>query len=183
MRPKLGLKPTRPVCAAGMRIEPPPSLPWLNGSMPAAVSAAAPPDEPPGVWPRFHGLRVTPCKGESVSAFQPNSGVVVLPSSTAPPRSSRSTTGALSSAGASSVTCEPRRVGQPLTEVVSLMVVGTPSSGDSGASCRQRRSDVRAAERALSSSIRTKALRNGWSCRARASIASTTSTGESARRR
>ena len=31
-----------------MRIEPPPSLPWASGTMPAATAAAAPPDEPPG---------------------------------------------------------------------------------------------------------------------------------------
>src|SRR5829696_4437936 len=62
-----------------MRIEPPPSLPWLNGATPAAVIDEAPPDEPPGEWPRFQGLRVVPCRGESVSAFQPNSGVVLLP--------------------------------------------------------------------------------------------------------
>ena len=62
-----------------MRIEPPPSLPWLNGLTPAAVIDEAPPDEPPGECPGFHGLRVVPCSGESVSAFQPNSGVVLLP--------------------------------------------------------------------------------------------------------
>ncbi len=33
----------------------------------------------------FHGLRVMQCKGLSVTPFQPNSGVVVLPSSTALP--------------------------------------------------------------------------------------------------
>ena len=86
-----------------MRIEPPPSLPWLNGLTPAAVSAEAPPEEPPGEWARFQGLRVVPCRGESVSAFHPNSGVVLLPMMIAPAEKNLSTTGAFSFAGVSSV--------------------------------------------------------------------------------
>ena len=82
-------------------------MPWLNGLTPAAVSAAAPPEEPPGECARFHGLRVVPCNGESVSAFQPNSGVVVLPSRTTPAARNLSTTGAFSAAFVSSVACEP----------------------------------------------------------------------------
>jgi hypothetical protein len=58
--PLPGLMPTRPVQAAGIRIEPIPSLPCASGTMPAATAAAEPPDEPPGVRSRFHGLRVTP---------------------------------------------------------------------------------------------------------------------------
>ncbi len=75
--------------------------------MPAAVRAEAPPDEPPGECPRFQGLRVVPCKGESVRAFQPNSGVADLPMMTRPAARNRSTTGALSPAGVSSVACDP----------------------------------------------------------------------------
>jgi hypothetical protein len=86
-----------------MRTEPPPSLPWLNGLTPAAVRAEAPPDEPPGECAVFHGLRVVPCSGESVSAFQPNSGVVVLPISGRPALRKRSVTAASSAAGVSSV--------------------------------------------------------------------------------
>jgi hypothetical protein len=44
-----------------------------------------------------------PCSGESVRAFQPNSGVVVLPRRIMPPARSLSTTAALSSAAVSSV--------------------------------------------------------------------------------
>ena len=50
--------PTRPQCAAGMRIEPPPSLPRASGQIPAATAAPEPALEPPGVQPRFQGLRV-----------------------------------------------------------------------------------------------------------------------------
>ena len=43
-----------------MRMDPPPSLAWATGNMPAAVAAPAPPLDPPGVWSRFQGLRVMP---------------------------------------------------------------------------------------------------------------------------
>ena len=56
----LGLRPTRLQKLAGMRTEPSPSEPSAKGRQPLATAAAAPPDEPPGVWSRFHGLRVTP---------------------------------------------------------------------------------------------------------------------------
>src|ERR1044072_6507379 len=101
-----------------MRIEPPTSLPWLSGLMPAAVSAEAPPDEPPGECLRFHGLRVVPCSGESVRAFQPNSGVVVLPRRTSPAAWKRPTMGALSAAAGSAVAGGAEGGGRPFSGVV-----------------------------------------------------------------
>ena len=56
--PGPGLSPTRPQQAAGMRIEPSPSLPCAIGTSPAATAAADPPDDPPGVRSTSHGLRV-----------------------------------------------------------------------------------------------------------------------------
>ena len=66
--------------AAGLRIDPPPSVPRASGASPAATAAPAPPDEPPGVWPRLHGLRVAPNTRLSVTPTQPSVGVLVLPS-------------------------------------------------------------------------------------------------------
>ena len=60
IRPRAGLSPTRPQQAAGMRIEPPPSLAWATGTMPEATAAAEPPEEPPGVRSRSQGLRAGP---------------------------------------------------------------------------------------------------------------------------
>ncbi len=60
IRCRLGLRPTRPQLAAGMRIEPPPSLACAIGTMPAATAAAEPPLEPPALRPRSQGLRVGP---------------------------------------------------------------------------------------------------------------------------
>ena len=59
-RPRLGLSPTRPHIAAGMRIDPPPSLALDAGTMPDATAAAAPAEEPPVPWSVFHGLRLGP---------------------------------------------------------------------------------------------------------------------------
>ena len=72
-----------PEKAAGMRTEPPPSVPSESGAMPSATAAALPPEEPPDVRVGSHGLPVTPVRGASVTPFQPSSGVVVLPTSTA----------------------------------------------------------------------------------------------------
>ena len=46
-RPRLVFSPTRPQAAAGMRIDPPPSLPWAMGNAPDATRAAEPPEDPP----------------------------------------------------------------------------------------------------------------------------------------
>ncbi|GAB3799029.1 hypothetical protein GCM10027605_11730 [Micromonospora zhanjiangensis] len=87
--PRPGFSPTRPQQAAGMRIEPNPSLPCAIGTRPAATAAAAPPDDPPGVRSGCHGLRVT-AVSSSVYANRPSSGIRVTPTMTAPaPRSRR----------------------------------------------------------------------------------------------
>src|SRR3954462_11495886 len=121
-RPNEGLMPKTPVKLDGMRIEPPPSVPTASGPRPQAPATAAPPEEPPGVLCGFHGLRVMPVSGLSVTPFQPNSGVVFLPINTAPLSRSRATDGASSSHGpAGSTVFEPRSVGHPLVSRMSLI--------------------------------------------------------------
>src|SRR5215469_6969460 len=56
-RPRLGLIPNRPQTLDGMRIEPPPSLPWAAGASPAATAAPAPPLDPPADLDKSHGVR------------------------------------------------------------------------------------------------------------------------------
>src|SRR5947209_19340910 len=46
LRPRVGFIPKSPQHDAGMRIEPPPSLPCTIGTMPAATTAGDPPLEP-----------------------------------------------------------------------------------------------------------------------------------------
>ena len=167
---------------AGMRIDPPPSVPMASIPMPAAREAAAPPDEPPGVLVRSHGLRVMPVSGESVTPFQPNSGVVVLPMMTVPASRRRATQGASSFQSCwGSTVSEPRSVGQPRVRMMSLMVVGTPSMGLFGSPLRQRFSEALAAFRAWSASTRQKALSLSPADSMRLRTALATSTGETLR--
>src|SRR5437762_8695721 len=78
MRPKVGFSPKMPAHEAGIRMEPPPSVPIASGPSPAATAALAPPLEPPGVRSRFHGLRVMPNSRLWVAPIQPKAGVLVL---------------------------------------------------------------------------------------------------------
>src|SRR5438105_268299 len=96
MRPYDGLCPKVPVSDAGMRIEPPASVPIASGAKPAAIAADAPPLEPPGVFSRSHGLRVTPKSRLCVAPIQPNVGVFVLPTLMPPAAVMRATIGASS---------------------------------------------------------------------------------------
>lgn len=84
LRARVGFRPNRPQAAAGMRIEPPPSVACAIGRMRAATQAAAPPDEPPELWPRFHGLWQAPHIAGSVDGARPISGEAVLPKVTRP---------------------------------------------------------------------------------------------------
>jgi hypothetical protein len=91
IRPNVDFRPTTPQKLAGMRIDPPSSVPTAKGPIPAATAAPAPPLEPPQVWAVDQGLRVTPKSGLSVKPLWANSGVVVLPSRIAPAALRRAT--------------------------------------------------------------------------------------------
>jgi len=67
MRPGVGLRPAMPQKCAGMRMEPPPSLPIPPGEQKAAMAAASPPEEPPGVRAGSEGWLVRPVTKLSVS--------------------------------------------------------------------------------------------------------------------
>ena len=109
-----------------MRIEPPPSVPSASGPTPAATAAPAPPLEPPGVSAGFHGLRVMPKSGLSVTPLWPNSGVVVLPRMMAPAPLRRSTETASSSGTWSAKSREPPVVSKRRVKSRSLIETGTP---------------------------------------------------------
>ena len=120
-----------------------------------------------------------PVKGESVTPFQPNSGVVVLPRKMAPHSRSRATLGAsCSQVWSLAMVREPLSVGQPRTSKRSLMRVGTPSTGPCGSPFSQRFSLRRAAASASSGRTATMAF-SVFSCRSIwARQAFVTSTGE-----
>src|SRR3954471_16973350 len=78
IRPKLGRIPTMPQKLAGLRSDPPRSVPWASHAVPLASAAAAPPEEPAADIARFQGLRVAPNTSLKVLAPAPNSGVLDL---------------------------------------------------------------------------------------------------------
>ena len=67
------------------------SLPSSSAESPAAIAAAEPPDEPPGVRAGSHGLFVVPKIGLWVCMSAVQVGVLVLPKTTAPAARSRAT--------------------------------------------------------------------------------------------
>ena len=165
-----------------MRTEPAPSVPiWMQPRL-SAAQEAAPAEEPPGPVAMSQGLRVMPESGESPTPFQPYSGMVVLPRKTQPASRSRAAAGASSAKGASEATAEPRRIGQPATPILSLIVTGTPSSGPSASPLSVARLGGLAPSPASTASSRTtKALISGSKRSIRASASFATSTGESLR--
>ena len=104
------------------------SEPDASVVVPAASDAAEPPDEPPGVYSRFHGLRVTPQSREWVTAAQENSGAVVRACTMAPARISRSIVNEVTVSTLSLWIREPDVVRSPLIAASSLTASGTPSS-------------------------------------------------------
>ena len=118
--------PKTPLKLAGIRMEPPPSLPVAMVQRPAARAAPAPPLEPPGEWLVFQGLRQGSLTLFSVVPDCPNSGVLVFPRTIAPAALTRSTTMESISGVRSRNRYEPRVVGMPLLISRSLMEMGTP---------------------------------------------------------
>ncbi len=129
-RPRLGLSPTTPQHAAGMRMEPPRSLASASATIPPATAAALPPDDPPAVSSGCSGLRVIPKRAFSVTGRRPSSGVFVLPTMIAPASRSRRTWAESWSAIQSPKASLPSLVGIPsVAESRSFTPIGTPQSG------------------------------------------------------
>src|SRR5947199_10276298 len=80
-----------------MRIEPPVSVPRPQVTMPAAIAAAVPPEEPPGIRVLSYGFFTAPANGDRLVLVMPNASScrLVLPIMTAPALNSLSIEGAL----------------------------------------------------------------------------------------
>src|SRR3954454_8667779 len=128
MRPRCGWSPTSPQHAAGIRVEPPPSLPWATGTRPAATAAPDPPLEPPGVRAGSHGLRVVRCRG-SLTGRIPYSGRFVVPTMTKPASLRRRTTLWSSEAMKSRIRSHACVSRQPRIARLFLIAIGTPANG------------------------------------------------------
>ena len=173
-RPRCGLRPTRPQHAAGIRSDPPPSLPCASGTIAAATAAADPPDEPPGVRPGSHGLRVGPKRRGSVTGRIPHSGMLVVPTTTKPAARSRRVTLWSRGATLSPVRAAPRVRRSPWTARLFLIAIGTPANGRSSPDAI-----APAAARAPSWSTSTNALIARSTSSMRRSEASTSSGADS----
>ena len=140
-RPRVGFKPTRPQAAAGIRIEPPPSLACAMGRMRAATADAAPPLEPPALRVTSHGLRVGPCRSDSQVGLKPNSGVGVVPMVTSPARRKRRINSLSAWDIKPSQSLLPMRKVEPAAcTPISLIRKGTPVNGPSGRPSSRARS-------------------------------------------
>src|SRR5438105_4926558 len=157
------------------------SLPWPSAPMPQASAAAAPPLEPPGVTPLFHGFSVAPCRSLSVNQRQENAGVLVRPIMIAPALRQLATGGASASAMTSRKATTPLVVAWPRWSVLTLTVTGTPCSGPNGSPRRTCSSAAPAAASASSPSVSTTALMRGLTAARRSSAAETASRAEIAR--
>ena len=174
-RPSVGLCPTTPQQAAGIRIEPPPSVPSASATWPAASAAAEPLLEPPGVCPADQGLRVAGPSGLWPKARCPYSGIAVMPTITAPAARSRATAGPSACSRLPFVKSDPTSRGSPATATCSFTATGTPASGPGVAPRACAASSAAAAARAPSASTWRKACRASSVAAIRSSAASTAS--------
>jgi hypothetical protein len=104
-----------PVSAAGIRTEPPVSVPSPAGAAPQAIAAAVPPLLPPANLAGSAGLRTGPYEPFALVAPNASSCMLVLPSTIAPAARSRVIAAASSSGMKLASTSEPAVLGNPAT--------------------------------------------------------------------
>ncbi len=99
-RPCVGRSALTPQNDAGLRSEPPVSVPSAASTIPAATATAEPPLEPPGMRSRSHGLRQAPHAWFCVVAPKLSCSRLAFATTTAPAARSRRTAVASAAAGA-----------------------------------------------------------------------------------
>src|SRR6266576_317766 len=130
--PYVGLNPTTPQQAAGMRIEPPESVPRAASTSPSASAAAEPPDDPPAIRPGATGFGTVPKCGFSDVTPYANSCRFVLPTFAYPLDSARRTDSAVVDGTCSANTAEPYVVVSPAVSSRSLTASRMPAGGSAG---------------------------------------------------
>ena len=163
-----------PHSAAGMRVEPPVSVPSPLGTMRAAMATAVPPDEPPGMRVRSYGFLTGPANELRLVLVMPKASSCrfVLPSTIAPASTSRCSTGALARGRTLRSAAVPPVVGRSRVLMLSLTTIGSPASAGSAAPPRRIASMRRACAVAPARSSVMKAFRS-FSRSARSSDATT----------
>src|SRR5207253_7110905 len=112
-----GFKPTTPQAAAGIRIDPPVSLPIEAAPRHAETAAAEPPLDPPGERLRSKGLWTGPNADSSFVVPRAHSCRLHLPTITAPASRSRATSRASAAATCPILMRDAAVVGTPLTSI------------------------------------------------------------------
>ena len=132
-RPQVVFRPAIPQQAAGIRTEPPVSVPRATSASPAATATAEPLDDPPGIRRGSAGFTGVPDHGLIPLADQHSSARLVLPTIRAPARRAAATTAASLAAGlaCSAISWQPTVVGRPSTSMQSLTASRGPSPGAS----------------------------------------------------
>ena len=174
-----GFRENTPQKWAGMRSDPPMSLPISRGDRPAATEAAPPPVLPPGVQAVFQGLFARPNSGLSVWKSRASMGMLVLPRRIAPAPRRRATAVASCRGIWSARGLKLLVVRRPAVSNASLTVTGTPCKGPHTSSRASASSASRARWRASGSLGVTMAFRAGlclaiccrWSSRTSTAVA------------
>src|SRR6516162_10493826 len=132
-RSQVVFRPAIPQQAAGIRTDPPVSVPRAASVSPVATATAEPLDDPPGSRRGSAGFGGVPDQGFTPLADQHSSVRLVLPTIRAPARLVAATTAASRAAGlaCSATTWQPAVVGSPSTSMQSLTASRGPSPGAS----------------------------------------------------
>src|SRR5580692_93773 len=143
-RPQVVLRPTTPQQAAGIRTEPPVSVPSATSASPVATATAEPLDDPPGRRRGSSGFTGVPDQVFVPTADQHSSVRFALPTMAAPERRAAATTAASRAAGLarSAITGQPTVVGTPSTSMQSFTASRTPQSPGPAGSNRTIQVDV-----------------------------------------
>ena len=149
-RPEVVLSPTRSFHAAGMRTEPPVSLPIPAAASPNATEVAAPDDDPPGTQAGSCRLGGVSVDGLIPMPEKASSDICVLPRQTRPKAEAVASTRASALGVRPFNKAEPASVAVPAVSKRSFQEIGTPSSGDFRVPARARADAALASARARS---------------------------------
>ncbi len=151
--PTDGRKPAIPHSAAGIRIEPEVSVPSPAPTIPAAIAAAVPPDEPPVIRPGSCGFRAVGIGAKFVFVTPKASSCrLVFPNTIAPASSRRCATGPVCLARSCARAGVAPDVIQPAISILSFTATGSPASTGKVAPRPRARSTERACSSAFSGS-------------------------------
>src|ERR1700688_2183682 len=120
-----------PQSAAGTRVDPPVSDPRPQLTIPAAMAAAVPPEEPPGIRVLSYGFFTGPANDDRLVLVMPNASscMLALPIMMTPAFKSFCSDGALPPGCAFCSAGVPPDVGISAVLMLSLTTMGRPASG------------------------------------------------------